>query len=129
MTNYRGSIRKTLVLSIWFTLLAALQLALNIRDDRIVFVILYSVMLVVFAVLLILTALDLILKDTTTMQVQVIQTRRDIIKVLKPNGRKRRIRVVSDEAGQYREGQQLELTLTRRIRQVLEVKQLAEGEK
>ncbi|MCR8656699.1 hypothetical protein [Paenibacillus endoradicis] len=56
------------------------------------------------------------------MKVRVIQTDNEIISVLKPNGKKQKIRIIKSEIGLFKIDQELELILTKRTRQIIEVK-------
>ncbi|MGO4541664.1 hypothetical protein [Paenibacillus sp. 2TAB19] len=55
------------------------------------------------------------------MKVQVLHVNNEIIKVIKPNGKIRRIRILRSEIGKYNVGQELELSLTKRMRQIVNV--------
>jgi alpha-amylase/alpha-mannosidase (GH57 family) len=121
MGSYRSSIRLLLINSICFSLLTATQVVLNYTNQRTIITIIFLVLFLAYVVLTILISLDLIKKDINTMKVQVLHVNNEIIKVIKPNGKIRRIRILRSEIGKYDVGQELELSLTKRMRQIVNV--------
>lgn len=118
MKTYVGSIYWLLATSIVFTLTSGTQLAINIYYDRIVFILIFAIITLGFLFFTIMLTLDLLTKDTKAMSVTIIEADHELIKVLKPNGKIRKIRVASNDIHTYQMNQNVILTLTKRTSQI-----------
>lgn len=122
MKSYLSSIRRILISDICFTFLAGTQILLNIYYERKILSILFGIIFIYYFFSIVLLTLDLIIKDIRTMKVRIVEIESEIIRVLKPNGKKRRIRIIKSEIGRYQIDQELELILTKRTGQIIDVK-------
>jgi len=120
--SYLSSIRRILISDICFTFLAGTQILLNIYYERKILSILFGIIFIYYFFSIVLLTLDLIIKDIRTMKVRIVEIESEIIRVLKPNGKKRRIRIIKSEIGRYQIDQELELILTKRTGQIIDVK-------
>ncbi|MGC5771602.1 hypothetical protein [Paenibacillus pabuli] len=121
MKSFKKSILWLLISSIVFTITSGTQLISNIYNDRIGFIILFLIFtsgLLYFSLLMI---IDLITKETKLMKVIIVETDNEIIKVLRANGKKRKIRIPINEINKYEIDQELMLTLTKRTGQIIEI--------
>lgn len=121
MKTYLGTIRLMFFSSLGFIVTSALQVLLNIYYERYIIVIICGIILLFYSVFIVLIGMDLIKKDTSIMEVRISQVNNDILTIIKPNGKKRKFRVIKPEIGKYSNGQELELTLTKRTRQIMGV--------
>lgn len=123
MKSYKKSIHYFGYSSFGFTILSTLQLIVNLYYKRDGFVIFFAVAALFFLGYTIMLMVDLLTKETKLMHVTVIEANAnsDIIKVLKPNGTKRKIRVLKQEVNTYQPDQELVLTLTKRTGHIKEI--------
>jgi len=124
MKTYKKSIHWLLISSVISTIIGISQVVINLYYERIFFVCLFGVLSVVFISIAILLSIDLITRDKKMMKVLVIEADEEIIKVLKPNGRKLRIRLPKGEINKFQANEELELTLTKRTGQILEINRI-----
>ena len=124
MKTYKKSIHWLLISSVISTIIGISQVVINLYYERIFFVCLFGVLSVVFISIAILLSIDLITRDKKMMKVLVIEADEEIIKVLKPNGRKLRIRLPKGEINNFQTNEELELTLTKRTGQILEINRI-----
>lgn len=122
MKRFKKSILWLLISSIVFTITSGTQLIINIYNDRIGFVILFLISTSGFLYYSLLMIIDLITKETKLMTVIIVETDNEIIKVLRANGKKRKIRIPINEINKYEIDQELILTLTKRTGQIIEIK-------
>lgn len=118
MKTYAGSIYWLLASSIIFTLTSGTQLAINMYYDRIVFILFFAIFTLGFLFFTIMLTLDLMTKNTKSMSVTIIETDHELIRVLKPNGKIRKIRIPSNDIHNYQSNQKVVLTLTKRTGQL-----------
>ncbi|UPK46361.1 hypothetical protein [Paenibacillus pabuli] len=121
MKTFKKSILWLLISSIIFTITSGTQLIINMYYNRIGFVILFLIFTSGFLYYTLLMIIDLITKETKLMKVIIVETDKEIIKVL-TNGKKRRIRIPINEMTKYKIGQELILTLTKRTGQIIEIR-------
>ena len=121
MKSYKNSILWSFYSSIVFTLISGLQLFINIYYERFVFICLFAIFTSGFLYYTLLQIIDLLTKETKMMNVIVVETDENIIKVLKPNGKKRRIRTPNTENNKNQINEVLQLTLTKRTSQIIEI--------
>ena len=124
MKTYKKSVHWSLISSVISTIIGISQVVINLYYERIFFVCLFGVLSVVFISIAILLSIDLITRDKKMMKVLVIEADEEIIKVLKPNGRKLRIRLPKGEINKFQANEELELTLTKRTGQILEINRI-----
>ncbi|WP_372633670.1 hypothetical protein [Cohnella sp.] len=122
MKTYSGANRFILFSSIGFIVVTVAQLLVNLHYQRFFFVVLFGLLAAGFGVFAVFLALDLIVKDQKTMSVRVVRLDREIITIRKPNGKKRKIRIMPSEIGKFGEGETLELILTKRTGRIVSVK-------
>jgi len=84
-------------------------------------ILLFTIFTVGFLAFTFLLSIDLMTKDTRTIKVTVLEIDERNIKVLKPNGKKRRIRLLTSDMDKYEVNQQLQLTLTKITGQILDI--------
>ncbi|MEC0129134.1 hypothetical protein [Paenibacillus pabuli] len=121
MKTFKKSIHWLLISSIVFTITSGTQLIINIYNDRIGFVLFFLIFtsgLLYYSLLMI---IDLITKETKVMKVIIVETDNEIIKVLRANGKKRKIRIPINEINKYEIDQELILTLTKRTGQIIKI--------
>ena len=121
MKSYRNSILWSFYSSIVTTLISGLQLYLNIYYERFLFIYFFTIFTSGFLCYTLILSIDLLTKETKMMNVIVIEMDENIIKVLKPNGKKRRITTLNTENNKYQINEVLQLTLTKRTSQILEI--------
>jgi len=121
MKSYRKSFLLSLCSSIFLTLNSGLQLYINFYYGRIVFIYFFSIVTLGLLYYTLLQAFDVITKETKEMKVTVMETNKNIIKVLKPNGKKRGIRIPNHEINKYQINDELQLTLAKRTDHILEL--------
>jgi hypothetical protein len=121
MNIYTKSIRWLLFSSVAFSLISGSQVIINMYDERMIAVVFFGLFCIAYVTFTTMLSLDLITKQIRTMKVIVLQSDKEIIKVLKPNAKTRRIRISVEEINKYEENQELELTLTKRTGQILQV--------
>lgn len=121
MKTFKKSILWLLISSIVFTITSGTQLIINIYNDRIGFVILFLIFTSGFLYYSLLMIIDLITKETKLMTVIIVETDNEIIKVLRANGKKRKIRIPVNKINKYEIDQELILTLTKRTGQIIEI--------
>ncbi|CAM3953406.1 hypothetical protein COLU111180_16370 [Cohnella lubricantis] len=127
MKGYLSLIRSLLVYAVIVLALSATQVNLNMVHKRFLLMILFAIIFIPSLLFVVLLAIDLIAQDTRMMRVRVIQAEDGVLRVTKPNGKTRRVRILRNDAQAYRVGRELELTLTRRTGQVLAVKPVDAG--
>lgn len=121
MKTFKKSILWLLISSIVLTITSGTQLIINIYNNRIGFVILFLIFTSGFLSYSLLMIIDLITKETKLMTVIIVEIDNEIIKVLRANGKKRKIRIPINKINKYEIDQELILTLTRRTGQILEI--------
>jgi len=122
MKTFKKSILWLLISSIIFTITSGTQLIINMYYNRIGFIILFLIFTSGFLYYSLLMIIDLITKETKLIKVIIVETDKEIIKVLRTNGKKRRIRIPINEITKYKIGQELILTLTKRTGQIIEIR-------
>jgi len=122
MKTYKQSILWVCFSSFIFAAMSAVQLLINVYYERIFFIVLFAIGTFGFLLYTIIVAADLFSNQIKFMKVTVVEINNEIIKVLKPNGSKRRIRVINTEVNKYQINQELTLTLTKNTGLIKEIK-------
>ena len=121
MKTYRGSVQFLLGSSVISTMICGMQIIINVHYERMGPILLFTIFTVGFLAFTFLLSIDLMTKDTRTIKVTVLEIDERNIKVLKPNGKKRRIRLLTSDMDKYEVNQQLQLTLTKITGQILDI--------
>jgi len=122
MKTYKQSILWVCFSSFIVAAMSAVQLLINVYYERIFFIVLFAIGTFGFLFYTIIVAADLFSNQSKFMKVTVVERNNEIIKVLKPNGSKRRIRVINIEVNKYQINQELTLTLTKNTGLIKEIK-------
>ncbi|RXZ77451.1 hypothetical protein EBB07_31300 [Paenibacillaceae bacterium] len=84
-------------------------------------IVFFSLLSVINLIFITLLCIDLFGRETEKMKVIVIEIDNKNIKVLKPNGKARRIRILKQEINSYQINQEIELIITKRTKQILSI--------
>lgn len=104
-----------------YVLLLGTNLGIHIFYGYPITVILFSVLFFIFMTYVLLLSIDLITQETVQMKVKVIEIDDRLLKVVKPNGKKRTIRIAKNDLHPYLVNQEIELILTKRTKQILSI--------
>lgn len=121
MKTYKSFTLWLFISFLMMTVISGVQLLVNIYEERMFFVIIYAILSAGTLLFTILFAIDLLSKKNKFMKVKVIEIGDEFIKVLKPNGHKRKIRTASNEMSNFEMNQELILTLTKCTGQIKEI--------
>lgn len=118
---YKISALRYLLPNLFMLIIAGTQLFVNVYEERIVFAVLFFVIILLFAVFTILFSVDMIFKKHRFIIVKIVEVDGRVIKVLKPNGKIRGIIMPRKAQYNFEIDQKLKLTLTRSTRQIIEI--------
>ena len=121
MKTYRGSVQFLLGSTVISTMVCGMQIIINVYYERMGPILLFTIFTVGFLAFTFLLSIDLMTKVTRTIKVTVLEIDERNIKVLKSNGKKRRIRLLTSDMDKYEVNQQLQLTLTKITGQILDI--------
>jgi hypothetical protein len=120
MSGYRKTVRRQAIAALILFLISGSQTVINWQlgfGISYAFLI-YSLIFLVYGLLMVIDLRD---SETRSIIVRIHRVRYNWIKVIKPNGRKKSLQIPISDMGRYQIGDELELTLGKRTRQVLEV--------